>query len=124
MAAKSKAKTPKSPSQFKSSIQNQLAQVREVTSDPTFRVFTAVLAIFFGVFGMISSLSFISNFSRDYDLMTTPLNELSSADAVGNVFGLLGHRLGYVFVLKGFGISGVLVPLWFILLGLRELHLP
>jgi S-DNA-T family DNA segregation ATPase FtsK/SpoIIIE len=119
MAAKSKAKTPKSPSKFKSSIQNALGQVREVTSDPTFKVFTSVLAIFFGVFGVISSLSFISNFAQDYDLMTTLLRELSSADAVGNVFGLLGHRLGYLFVLKGFGIAGILIPIWFILLGLK-----
>ncbi len=119
MAAKSKAKTPKSPSKLKSTIQDVLAQVREVTSDPTFKVFTSVLSIFFGVFGVISSLSFISNFAQDYDLMTTPLHELSSADAVGNVFGLLGHRLGQLFVLKGFGIAGILIPIWFILLGLK-----
>jgi len=120
MAAKSKAKTSRGPSKFKTNFQKLLSQIQEVTGDPTFRVFTAVLAIFFGVFGFISSLSFISNFTKDYDLLSTPIADLSSSESIGNVFGLLGHKLGYFFVLRGFGIAGLLVPIWFILLGIRS----
>ena len=118
MAKKATSSKSKSPSKIQLRFQELNANWKEITGDPTVKVFTAVLFIFLGLFTLVSSLSFMVNWSKDFTLQWS--SSVADHTDIGNLFGLLGHKLGWILVMRGFGLSSLVFPLWFMALGARN----
>jgi len=118
MAKKAKSSKTKSPSKIQMRFQQLNANWKDIESDPTVKVFTAVLFIFLGLFTLVSSLSFMANWSKDFTLQWS--SSINDHGGIGNVFGLLGHKLGWTFIMRGFGLSTLVFPVWFMAVGVRN----
>ena len=118
MAKKATSSKSKSPSKIQLRFQELNANWKEIAGDPTVKVFTAVLFIFLGLFTLVSSLSFMANWSKDFTLQWS--SSIDDHTGIGNVFGLLGHKLGWTFIMRGFGLSALVFPLWFMAVGARN----
>lgn len=118
MAKKATSSKSKSPSKIQLRFQELNASWKEIAGDPTVKVFTAVLFIFLGLFTLVSSLSFMANWSKDFTLQWS--SSIDDHTGIGNVFGLLGHKLGWTFIMRGFGLSALVFPLWFMAVGTRN----
>lgn len=118
MAKKATSSKSKSPSKIQLRFQELNANWKEIAGDPTVKVFTAVLFIFLGLFTLVSSLSFMANWSKDFTLQWS--SSIVDHTGIGNVFGLLGHKLGWTFIMRGFGLSALVFPLWFMAVGARN----
>lgn len=118
MAKKATSSKSKSPSKIQLRFQELNSNWKEIAGDPTVKVFTAVLFIFLGLFTLVSSLSFMANWSKDFTLQWS--SSINDHTDIGNVFGLLGHKLGWIFIMQGFGLSALVFPVWFIAVGARN----
>ena len=118
MAKKATSSKSKSPSKIQLRFQELNSNWKEISGDPTVKVFTAVLFIFLGLFTLVSSLSFMANWSKDFTLQWS--SSINDHTDIGNVFGLLGHNLGRIFIMQGFGLSALVFPVWFIAVGARN----
>ena len=118
MAKKATSSKSKSPSKIQLRFQELNANWKEIAGDPTVKVFTAVLFIFLGLFTLVSSLSFMANWSKDFTLQWS--STIDDHTGIGNVFGLLGHKLGWTFIMRGFGLSALVFPVWFMAVGARN----
>lgn len=118
MAKKATSSKSKSPSKIQLRFQELNSNWKEISGDPTVKVFTAVLFIFLGLFTLVSSLSFMANWSKDFTLQWS--SSINDHTDIGNVFGLLGHNLGWIFIMQGFGLSALVFPVWFIAVGARN----
>jgi len=115
--AKSKKKTTESsPKKLASQWKRLKENTTEITSDPTTKVFVSFVGLISGFFILVACFSFLSNWSTDYSLHTAQEIDFR---AVGNIFGTLGHFLGWSLVLKGLGISSILLPLWIMAVSAR-----
>ncbi len=120
MAKKSTKKIPKEPSKFSIQLKQLTADTKEITGDPTTKIFTSLLLVMFGFFIATALVSFYQNWAQDYSLSTTSTRDFTNPSYVGNVFGRFGNALGSLLVLKGFGFAGILVPVWMMLYGLKH----
>ena len=118
MAKKATSSKSKSPSKIQLRFQELNSNWKEISGDPTVKVFTAVLFIFLGLFTLVSSLSFMANWSKDFTLQWS--SSINDHTDIGNVFGLLGHKLGWIFIMQGFGLSALVFPVWFTAVGARN----
>lgn len=118
MAKKATSSKSKSPSKIQLRFQELNSNWKEIAGDPTVKVFTAVLFIFLGLFTLVSSLSFMANWSKDFTLQWS--SSINDHTDVRNVFGLLGHKLGWIFIMRGFGLSTLVFPVWFMAVGARN----
>ncbi|MCH1405919.1 MAG: DNA translocase FtsK [Schleiferiaceae bacterium] len=120
MAKKSTKKTPKEPSKFSVQFKQLTADTKEITGDPTTKIFGSLLLVMIGFFTAIAIISFYQNWTQDFSLSTTSSGEYAHPDYVGNIFGRLGNAIASLLVLEGFGLAGLFVPLWIMLLGLKH----
>ncbi len=120
MAKKSTKKIPKEPSKFSVQFKQLTADTKEITGDPTTKIFSALLLVMFGFFVSIAMVSYYQNWAQDYSLSTTSTGGFVNPGYVGNVFGRFGNALGSLLVLKGFGLVGMFVPVWLMLYGLKH----
>ena len=120
MAKKSTKKTPKEPSKFSVQFKQLTADTKEITGDPTTKIFGSLLLVMIGFFTAIAIISFYQNWTQDFSLSTTSSGEYAYPDYVGNIFGRLGNAIASLLVLEGFGLAGLFVPLWIMLLGLKH----
>jgi S-DNA-T family DNA segregation ATPase FtsK/SpoIIIE len=120
MAKKSTKKTPKEPSKFSVQFKQLTADTKEITGDPTTKIFGSLLLVMIGFFTAIAIISFYQNWTQDFSLSTTSSGEYAHPDYVGNIFGRLGNAIASLLVLEGFGLAGLFVPLWVMLLGLKH----
>jgi len=118
MAKKATSSKSKLPSKIQLRFQELNSNWKEIAGDPTVKVFTAVLFIFLGLFTLVSSLSFMANWSTDFTLQWS--SSINDHTGIGNVFGLLGHKLGWIFIMQGFGLSALVFPVWFMAVGVRN----
>jgi len=118
MAKKATSSKSKLPSKIQLRFQELNSNWKEIAGDPTVKVFTAVLFIFLGLFTLVSSLSFMANWSKDFTLQWS--SSINDHTGIGNVFGLLGHKLGWIFIMQGFGLSALVFPVWFMAVGVRN----
>ena len=120
MAKKSTKKTRKEPSKFSVQIKQLTADTKEITDDPTTKIFGSLLVVMIGFFAGIAILSYYQNWAQDFSLSTTSSGTFTNPGYVGNIFGRLGNAVGTLLVLKGFGLTGLLLPLWLMLYGLKH----
>ena len=120
MAKKSTKKARKEPSKFTVQIKRLSADTKEITDDPTTKIFGALLVVMIGFFASIAILSYFQNWAQDFSLSTTSSGTFGNPDYVGNIFGRLGNSIGTLLVLKGFGVAGLLLPFWLVLYGLKH----
>lgn len=113
--AKNKSTTSK-PKKWAANFKRFSDSTREITSDPTTKVFLSFGALFVGVFVFIASLSFLNHWPADYSLQTAEQMDVRS---VANVFGTLGHFFGWTLLMNGFGIATLLLPLWIMAVAAR-----
>jgi S-DNA-T family DNA segregation ATPase FtsK/SpoIIIE len=79
-----------------------------------YRIIFGAFLFFAGLASVLACLSFLMHWKSDLSAVNA-LGE--SAIAVENVFKSLGLFIGYLLVYKGFGISGTLVPVLFLITG-------
>ncbi len=120
MAKKSTKKARKEPSKFSVQIKQLTADTKEITDDPTTKIFGSLLVVMIGFFAGIAILSYYQNWAQDFSLSTTSSGTFTDPGYVGNIFGRLGNAVGTLLVLKGFGLAGLLLPLWLMLYGLKH----
>ena len=120
MAKKSTKKTSKEPSKFSVQFKQLTADTKEITGDPTTKIFGSLLLVMMGFFAVIAILSYYQNWAQDFSLSTTSAGAYVNPAYVGNVFGRLGNAVGNLLVLKGFGLAGMLLPFWIMLVGLKQ----
>jgi S-DNA-T family DNA segregation ATPase FtsK/SpoIIIE len=120
MAKKSTKKTRKEPSKFSVQFKQLTADTKEITDDPTTIIFGSLLVVMIGFFTGIAILSYYQNWAQDFSLSTTSSGTFTNPGYVGNIFGRLGNAVGTLLVLKGFGLTGLLLPLWLMLYGLKH----
>ena len=120
MAKKSTKKTSKEPSKFSVQFKQLTADTKEITGDPTTKIFGSLLLVMMGFFAVIAILSYYQNWAQDFSLSTTSAGAYVNPEYVGNVFGRLGNAVGNLLVLKGFGLAGMLLPFWIMLVGLKQ----
>ena len=120
MAKKSTKKARKEPSKFSVQIKQLTADTKEITDDPTTKIFGSLLVVMIGFFAGIAILSYYQNWTQDFSLSTTSSGTFTDPGYVGNIFGRLGNAVGTLLVLKGFGLAGLLLPLWLMLYGLKH----
>ena len=120
MAKKSTKKTRKEPSKFSVQFKQLTADTKEITDDPTTKIFGSLLVVMIGFFTGIAILSYYQNWAQDFSLSTTSSGTFTNPGYVGNIFGRLGNAVGTLLVLKGFGLTGLLLPLWLMLYGLKH----
>ena len=118
MAKKATSSKSKSPSKTLVRLKQVFSNWKDFRSDPTVKVFTAVLYIFLGLFTLIAGVSFMANYPNDFSEQFS--STLNSDSDIRNVFGWLGNQLGRLLILFGFGFSTLIFPLWFIALGARN----
>ena len=117
MAKKSAAsKNQRGPKLFQT-IKQFSADTKEITEDPTSKIFFGVMLLFLGAFMILSQISFLSNWQADFSLSS----HAGPADisSVHNLFGTLGHSIGWWLIFRGFGLAGFLVSIYFLAMGLR-----
>jgi len=117
MAKKSAAsKNQRGPKLFQT-IKQFSADTKEITEDPTSKIFFGVMLLFLGFFMILSQISFLSNWQADFSLSS----HAGPADisSVHNLFGTLGHSIGWWLIFRGFGLAGFLVSIYFLAMGLR-----
>jgi S-DNA-T family DNA segregation ATPase FtsK/SpoIIIE len=112
--ASKKNKTPK----FIGAVKQASQGVREVSEDPTTKVFLGVMLVFIGAFLLFAQFSFLWNWSEDFSLNTADTDALLALSA-RNLFGTLGHSIGWLFMLRGFGLAGFLLAFYVFAMGLR-----
>jgi len=120
MAKKSTKNTRKEPSKFSVQFKQLTADTKEITDDPTTKIFGSLLVVMIGFFTGIAILSYYQNWAQDFSLSTTSSGTFTNPGYVGNIFGRLGNAVGTLLVLKGFGLTGLLLPLWLMLYGLKH----
>ena len=120
MAKKSTKKTRKEPLKFSVQFKQLTADTKEITDDPTTKIFGSLLLVMIGFFTGIAILSYYQNWAQDFSLSTTSSGTFTNPGYVGNIFGRLGNAVGTLLVLKGFGLTGLLLPLWLMLYGLKH----
>ena len=108
MAKKSTKKARKEPSKFAVQIKQLTADTKEITDDPTTKIFGSLLVVMIGFFAGIAILSYYQNWTQDFSLSTTSSGTFTDPGYVGNIFGRLGNAVGTLVVLKGFGLAGLL----------------
>jgi S-DNA-T family DNA segregation ATPase FtsK/SpoIIIE len=118
MATKKTASKKKNPPKFIGAIKQASQGVKEVSDDPTTKVFLGVMLVFTGAFLLFAQLSFLWNWSEDFSLNTADVDALEELSAK-NLFGTLGHSIGWLFMLRGFGIAGLLIAFYVFAMGLR-----
>ena len=117
MAKKSAAsKNQRGPKLFQT-IKQFSADTKEITEDPTSKIFFGVMLLFLGAFMILSQISFLSNWQADFSLSS----HAGPADisSVHNLFGTLGHSIGWWLIFRGFGLAGFLLSIYFLAMGLR-----
>ena len=120
MAKNSAKKARKEPSKFSVQIKQLTADTKEITDDPTTKIFGSLLVVMIGFFAGIAILSYYQNWTQDFSLSTTSNGTFTNPGYVGNIFGRLGNAVGTLLVLKGFGLTGLLLPLWLMFYGLKH----
>lgn len=118
MATKKTASKKNNPPKFIGAIKQASQGVKEVSDDPTTKVFLGVMLVFIGAFLLFAQLSFLWNWSEDFSLNTADSNALQELSAK-NLFGTLGHSIGWLFMLRGFGLAGLLLAFYVFAMGLR-----
>ena len=117
MAKKSAASKTQRGSKLIQTIKQFSADTKEITEDPTSKIFFGVMLLFLGAFMILSQISFLSNWQADFSLSShAGPTDISS---VHNLFGTLGHSIGWWLIFRGFGLAGVLVSIYFLAMGLR-----
>ena len=119
MAKKSVSKSKVTPSKWKSILGRVSQNSKEFTNDPTAKLFIVLLLFLLGFFSFIALISFIGNWPQDYSLSTTDSLKVIHLDDIGNAFGTFGNWVGTSLMLKGFGVSALLLPLWVMAFSLR-----
>ena len=120
MAKNPTKKARKEPSKFSVQIKQLTADTKEITDDPTTKIFGSLLVVMIGFFAGIAILSYYQNWTQDFSLSTTSNGTFTNPGYVGNIFGRLGNAVGTLLVLKGFGLTGLLLPLWLMFYGLKH----
>lgn len=120
MAKKSAKKTSKEPSKFSIQIKQLTTDTKEITDDPTTKIFGSLLLVMIGFFAGVAIISYYQNWAQDFSLSTTSSGTFINPSYVGNIFGRLGNAVGTLLVLKGFGLTGLFLPLWLMLFGLKH----
>ena len=118
MAKRKTASKKNNPPKIVGAIKQASLGVKEVSDDPTTKIFLGVMFVFIGAFLFFSQLSFLWNWSADYSLNTAN-NEALQDLVARNLFGTLGHSIGWVLMLRGFGIAGFLIAFYVFAMGLR-----
>ena len=117
MAKKSAASKIQRGPKLIQNIKQFSADTKEITEDPTSKIFFGVMLLFLGAFMILSQISFLSNWQADYSLSShTGPTDVSS---VHNLFGTLGHSIGWWLIFRGFGLAGFLVSIYFLAMGMR-----
>lgn len=90
------------------------------SSSDNARWIVGVLILLAGVFALIATVAYPFCYEHDYIALHTPETDNPRFDdSVSNPCGPLGARLAEYFVCRSFGIAGLLVPVIFIMLGIR-----
>ena len=118
MAKKSRKKKAQ-PSKVLTTVRQVGSNAQEIAQDPTAKIFGALMVALMGTFALIGMWSFLWNWPQDFSLSTAPSYAQLQSPDVGNIFGTLGNSLGMFFVLKGFGVTSLLIAAYVIALGLR-----
>ena len=118
MATKKTASKKNHPPKLIGAIKQASQSVKEVANDPTSKVFLGVMLVFIGAFLLFSQLSFLWNWSEDFSLNTADASALNEVTAK-NLFGTLGHSIGWLLMLRGFGLAGWLVAVYICAVGMR-----
>jgi DNA segregation ATPase FtsK/SpoIIIE, S-DNA-T family len=118
MATKKEASKKKSTQKFVGVVKHFFFQTKEVFNDPTAKIFFGVMLLFMSAFIFFAEISFLWNWTEDFSLNTSEDVALEKLTAA-NLLGTLGHRIGWLFMLRGFGISGILFAFYIFALGLR-----
>ena len=71
MAKNSAKKARKEPSKFSVQIKQLTADTKEITDDPTTKIFGSLLVVMIGFFAGIAILSYYQNWTQDFSLSTT-----------------------------------------------------
>ena len=119
MAKKTVSKSKSAPSKWKSILGQVSQNTKEFTNDPTAKLFSILLLFLLGLFSFIALISFIGNWPQDYSLSTTDSFKIIHLGDIGNAFGTFGNWVGMSLMLKGFGISALLIPLWIMAFTMR-----
>ena len=119
MAKKTVSKSKSAPSKWKSILGQVSQNTKEFTNDPTAKLFSILLLFLLGFFSFIALISFIGNWPQDYSLSTTDSFKIIHLGDIGNAFGTFGNWVGMSLMLKGFGISALLIPLWIMAFTMR-----
>ena len=118
MAKRKTASKKNNPTKIVGAIKQVSLGVKEVSDDPTTKIFLGVMLVFIGAFLFFSQLSFLWNWSADYSLNTAN-NEALQDLVARNLFGTLGHSISWILMLRGFGIAGFLIAFYVFAMGLR-----
>ncbi|MBP3533148.1 MAG: DNA translocase FtsK 4TM domain-containing protein, partial [Alistipes sp.] len=90
------------------------------SSSDNARWIIGVLVLLAGVFALIATVAYPFCYEHDYIAIHAPETDNPRFDdSVSNPCGPLGARLAEYFVCHSFGIAGLLVPVIFIMLGIR-----
>lgn len=90
------------------------------SSSDNARWIVGVLVLLAGVFALIATVAYPFCYEHDYIAIHAPETDNPRFDdSVSNPCGPLGARLAEYFVCRSFGIAGLLVPVIFIMLGIR-----
>lgn len=90
------------------------------SSSDNARWIVGVLILLAGVFALIATVAYPFCYEHDYIAIHAPETDNPRFDdSVSNPCGPLGARLAEYFVCRSFGIAGLLVPVIFIMLGIR-----
>ena len=117
MAKKSAASNIQRGPKLIKTIKQFSADTKEITEDPTSKIFFGVMLLFLGAFMILSQISFLSNWQADFSLSSHagPTDVFSAH----NLFGTLGHSIGWILIFRGFGLAGFLVSFYLLAMGLR-----
>ena len=118
MATKKEASKKKSTHKFVGTLKQFASQAKEITDDPTAKIFMGVMLLFISAFIFFAEISFLWNWTEDFSLNTADDTALQSLTA-SNLLGTLGHRIGWLLMLRGFGIGGFLFAFYLFAMGLR-----
>ena len=99
MAKRKTASKKNNPPKIVGAIKQASLGVKEVSDDPTTKIFLGVMLVFIGAFLFFSQLSFLWNWSADYSLNTAN-NEALQDLVARNLFGTLGHSIGWILMLR------------------------
>jgi len=117
MAKKSAASKNQRGPKLIQTIKQFSADTKEITEDPTSKIFFGVMLLFLGAFMILSQISFLSNWQADFSLSSYA--GPADISSVHNLFGTLGHSIGWWLIFRGFGLAGFLLSIYFLAMGLR-----